>query len=70
MASGIISISEVADISPGILIPACDSSSPSFCVMYSAQKLNKQGDNTQACHIPFPILNQSVVPCKVLSVAS
>ena len=38
--------------------------------MYSAQKLNKQGDNTQACHIPFPILNQSVVPCKVLSVAS
>ena len=28
-----------------ILIPACDSSSPAFCMMYSAYKLNKQGDN-------------------------
>ena len=28
-----------------ILIPACDSSSPAFHVMYSAYKLNKQGDN-------------------------
>ena len=30
---------------PTILIPACASSSPAFCVMYSAYKLNKQGDN-------------------------
>ena len=27
-----------------ILIPACDSSIPTFCKMYSAYKLNKQGD--------------------------
>ena len=35
-------------------------------MMYSAYKLNKQGDNIQ----PFPILSQSVVPCPVLTVAS
>ena len=28
-----------------ILIPACASSSPAFHIMYSAYKLNKQGDN-------------------------
>ena len=33
-------------------------------VEYSAQKLNKQDDNIQPCHTPFPILNQSVVPCQ------
>ena len=53
-----------------ILIPFCDSSSPAFHMMYSAYKLNKQGDNTQPWHIPFPILKQSVVPCLVLIVAS
>ena len=30
-----------------ILIPTCASSSPAFLMMYSAQKLNKQGDNIQ-----------------------
>ena len=30
-----------------ILIPACVSSSPAFLMMYSAYKLNKQGDNMQ-----------------------
>ena len=30
-----------------ILIPACDSSSLAFHLMYSAYKLNKQGDNIQ-----------------------
>jgi len=29
--------------------------------MYSAYKLNKQGDNIQPWHTPFPIWNQSVV---------
>ena len=53
-----------------ILISACASSSPEFCMMYSAYKLNKQGDNIQPRHTPFPIWNQSVVPCPVLSVAS
>ena len=40
-----------------------------FSVMYSAYKLNKQGDNIQPWRTPFPILNQSVVPCPVLTVA-
>ena len=38
--------------------------------MCSAYKLNKQGDNIQPCCTPFPIWNQSVVPCPVLTVAS
>ena len=53
-----------------ILIPACDSSSLLFHIMYSAYKLNKQGDDIQPWCSPFPILNQSVVPCLVLTVAS
>ena len=31
-----------------ILIPACASSSPGFHMMYSAYKVNKQGDNIQS----------------------
>ena len=38
--------------------------------MYSAYKLNKQGDNIQPWCTPFPIWNQSVVPFPVLTVAS
>ena len=38
--------------------------------MYFAYKLNKQGDNIQHWRTPFPIWNQSVVPCPVLTVAS
>ena len=53
-----------------ILIPAFASSSPAFLIMYSAYKLNKQGDNIQPWWTPFPIWNQSVVPCPVLTVAS
>ena len=53
-----------------ILIPACASSSPVFLMSYSAYKLNKQGDNIQPWCTPFPIWNQSVVPCPVLTVAS
>ena len=30
---------------PAILIPACASSSPAFLMMYSAYKVNKQGDS-------------------------
>jgi len=55
---------------PAILIPACASSSPVFLMMYSAYKLNKQGDNIQPWHTPFPIWNQFVVPCPVLTAAS
>ena len=53
-----------------ILISACDSSSLAFCMMYSAYESNTQSDNTQPSHMPLPILNQSVVPCLVLTVAS
>ena len=52
------------------LISACASYSPAFLMMYSAYKLNKQGDNIQPWRTPFPIWNQSVVPCPVLMVAS
>ena len=37
--------------------------------MYSAYKLNKQGENIQPWHTAFPILNQSVVPYLVLTIA-
>ena len=40
---------------PAILVPACASSSPAFLMMYSAYKLNKQGDGIQPWHTPFPI---------------
>ena len=55
---------------PAILIPGCASSSLAFCMMYSAYKLNKQSDNIQPWHTPFPIWNQPVVPYPVLTVAS
>ena len=53
-----------------ILIPACASFSPAFLMIYSAYKLNKQGDNIQPRRTPFPIWTQSVVPRPVLTVAS
>ena len=43
---------------------------PTYWMMYSAYKLNKQGDNIQPRHAPFPILNQPVAPCPVLTIAS
>ena len=39
-------------------------------MLYSAYKLNKQGNNIQPWRTPFPIWNQFVVPCPVLTVAS
>ena len=51
---------------PEILIPACNSSSLTIHMKYSAYKLRKQGDSVQPCGTPFPILNQSVVSCPVL----
>ena len=38
-----------------------------WCTLHN---LNKQGDNIQPLCTPFPILNQSVVTCSVLTVAS
>ena len=53
-----------------ILIPACASSSLALHMMYSAYKLNKQGDNIQPWCIPSPIWNQSIFLYLVLTVAS
>ena len=53
-----------------ILIQAYDSSSLAFCLLYSVYKLNKQGDKIRPWHTPFPILNQSLVQCPFLTVAS
>ena len=50
-----------------VLIPACNSSSSAFRMMCSACKLNKQGSSKQPCFTPFSILNQSVVPYRVLT---
>ena len=55
---------------PAILTPACASSSPTFCMMNSAGKLNRQDDNIQPWHTLFPIWSQSVVPCPVVTVVS
>ena len=55
---------------PAILIPAYVSSSPVLLMMCSAYKLNKQGNNIQSWCTPFPIWNQSIVPCPVLTLAS
>ena len=60
----IIYISEV------VIFPGNLDFSPALCMMYSAYKLNNQGDNIQPWCTPFPILNQSTVPCPVLTVAS
>ena len=53
-----------------ILTPACASSSPTFHMMYSAYKLNKQGNNMQPWHTHFPNWNQPIVSCLILSVVS
>ena len=50
-----------------ILISVCASSSLAFLMMYSAYKLNKQGDNIQPWYTPFQIWSQSIVPCLVLT---
>ena len=55
---------------PAILTPACDSYSLTFHMVYSACKLNKQGDNILPWHTPLPIWNLSIVPCLVLTVSS
>ena len=67
---GVICIPEVIDISPSNLDSSLCFIQPQFLMLYSAYKLNKQGDNIQPWHTPFPIWNQSVVPCPVLTVAS
>ena len=55
---------------PAILIPVCASSSTAFLMMYFALQLNEQGDHIQTWHTPYPILNQSIVSCPVITVVS
>ena len=52
------------------LIPTCNSSSPAFLMMWSACRLDKQGDRRQPCCSPFSNLNQSVISYRILTVAS
>ena len=54
---------------PPILIAAYNSSSLAFLMMCSACRLNRQGDSRQPCCTPFLILNQSVVPYRIPTVA-
>ena len=51
-------------------IPACYSSTPAFLMMCSAYRSNKQSDSIQPYRTSFSILNQSIVPYRVLIVAS
>ena len=53
-----------------IFLPAILIRSLAFHMMYSACKLNKQGNNIQPWCTPFLIWNQSVFPCPALTVAS
>ena len=51
-----VQFSSVTQSCPTLCDPMNHStSSPVFLMMYSAYKLNKQGDNIQPWHIPFPI---------------
>ena len=53
-----------------ILISVCNSSNLIFVMMCSAYRLNKQGDSREPYCTPFSSLNQSIVPFRVLTVAS
>ena len=64
-----LSFKSAFSLSSFTLIKRLHSSSLLFCMMYSAYKLNKQGENIQPWHTAFPILNQSVVPYLVLTIA-
>ena len=64
-----ICVFEVIDISPGNLDSSLCFIQLAFCMIYSAYKLNKLGDNIQPWHTSFPIWNQSVLGL-ILSIAS
>ena len=67
---GVICISSVIDISPSNLDSSLCFFQLAFHMMYSAYKLNEQGDNIQPWRTPFLIWNQSIFLCPVLTVAS
>jgi len=72
----VICVSEIIDVSSCNLdsslcfIQLVWNANLAFHMMYSAFKLNKQGDNVQPWFTPSPIWNQSVVQCPVLTVTS
>ena len=68
--SGVICVSEVTDISPDNLDSSFCFIQLTFRMTYTAYKFNKQGDNIQPWLSTFPIWNQFVVPCPVLTVPS
>ena len=55
---------------PPILIPAYTSASPAFLMVCSAYTLNQKGNSREPCCTSFLTMNQSVVPYRVLTVAS
>ena len=65
---GVVCIYEVVDISRHNLHSSLWFIQHS--ILHDAYKLNKQSDNIQLWHTPFPIWNQSVLPCPVLMAAS
>ena len=68
--SGVICVCEDIDFPPSYLDSIYVSSSLAFHMMYSAYKLNMQGDKIHPWRTLFPIWNQSVVSCLVLTVVS
>ena len=53
-----------------ILIPACESTSLAFCMMYSAHKLSKQRDYTSKYSLDVLLSQSWTSPCLVLSVVT
>ena len=66
----VICISEVFALSPDKLDSSFWFIHPSVCMMNSAYKLNKQGDNIHLWSTPFLILTQSGVSCPILTFAA
>ena len=62
-------MSEVIDISPGNLDSSLSFNQPGISCDVLYIKV-KQDDNIQPWCTPSPILNQSIVPCPVLTIAS
>ena len=66
LLGGVICTSKVVDIFPGNRNFSLRFIQPGISHAVFCVELNKQGDNIQPWHTPFPFFNQSVVPCTVL----
>ena len=69
MEGSLSKLRELAIGRPGMLQSMGVSKSQTWVSDWTELKLNKQGDNIHPWCTPFPIWNQSVVPCLVLTVA-